>query len=98
MSKKVKNINGTTDDTCRCGSWLNHWEKYGGILAGVCVEKSCAKPAEVGAHVMKVESIDQGHYIVPLCRDHNALSGQEIEIRGSAKMVSANTKETCAKD
>ena len=98
MSKKVKNINGTTDNSCRCGSWLNHWQKYGGILAGVCVEKSCTKNAEAGAHVLKGDSIDQNWYIIPLCRDHNALWGKEIEIRDSAKIVSANTKETCAKE
>ncbi len=24
---KIKNINGTSDNTCTCGSWLKHWEK-----------------------------------------------------------------------
>ena len=28
---KVTNINGTSDNTCSCGSWLKHWEKFNSI-------------------------------------------------------------------
>ena len=99
MSKKVKNINGTTDNSCKCGSWLRHWEKYGGIMAGLCVEKSCTQNVEAGARVLKGDgSADESWYIVPLCKEHNALLGKEIEIRVSAKMVPADTKETCARE
>jgi hypothetical protein len=26
----VYNINGTSDNTCKCGSWLAHWKNYSG--------------------------------------------------------------------
>jgi len=94
---KVKNINGTSDNTCKCESWLKHWENYGGGKAGLCVVTSCVKKAEVGAHVQKANSTDNRWYIVPFCKDHNALTGKEIDISDSTKLVSANTKETCAK-
>lgn len=97
MSKKVKNINGTSDNSCKCGSWLNHWEKYGGGKAGMCAEKACTKKAEVGAHVLKADSNDKNWYIVPMCKDHNGLLGEEIEVMDSTVLVSANTAETCAK-
>ncbi len=25
MARTVRNINGTSDTTCKCGSWLKHW-------------------------------------------------------------------------
>src|SRR5437667_3135285 len=27
---KVNNVNGTSDSSCKCGSWLDHWKKFGG--------------------------------------------------------------------
>jgi len=94
---KVKNINGTSDATCKCDSWLKHWETYGGGTSGLCAEKSCTTKAEIGAHVQKADGNDNKWYIVPLCKKHNGLHGQEIEIMDSTKLVSANTKQTCAK-
>ncbi len=88
MSKKVKNINGITENTCKCESWLKHWEKFGGGKAGYCAEKSCMRSAEVGAHVQKGgESTDSSWYIVPLCKDHNGKKGEEIEIMDSTVPV-----------
>ena len=25
---RVNNINGTSDNSCNCGSWLDHWKNY----------------------------------------------------------------------
>jgi len=47
---RVTNINGTSDNTCRCVSWLNHWTKFGGgALPQFCPEEKCVEKPEVGA-------------------------------------------------
>ncbi len=97
MSKEVKNINGTKENICNCGSWLKHWEKFGEQKAGLCAEVSCQKKAIVGAHVQKSDSSDSSWYIIPLCKEHNNLFGQKISIKGSIKLVPANKQKTCAK-
>ena len=92
---KVKNINGTSSNTCHCDSWLKHWEKFSGETAGLCVEKSCTEHATVGAHVQKSTPLDQSWYIIPLCKGHNNRKGEEIELYGSPVLVSANVNKTC---
>lgn len=94
---KIKNINGTSTNTCSCGSWLEHWKKFSGqSIPTYCSEKSCTKKDLVGAHVQKSGAYDSNWYIVPLCNSHN-LSGGELEILDSITLVSANKAETCDK-
>ena len=31
MAKVKKNISGTSQNNCNCGSWLEHWEKFSEI-------------------------------------------------------------------
>ncbi|USE34577.1 hypothetical protein [Endozoicomonas sp. SCSIO W0465] len=92
---RVRNINGTSDHDCRCGSWLKHWELFSKEKASLCVEESCTNEATVGAHVQKISSYDNDWYIIPLCKHHNNLRGEEIELYGSPTLVSANVSETC---
>ena len=93
---KVININGTSDKTCKCGSWLEHWKKFSGqSLPPFCPEVTCVQKPEVGAHVQKESTTDKSWYIVPLCKTHNAKTGQSLEISDSIKLVSANVSETC---
>ena len=93
---KVNNINGTSQNTCKCGSWLDHWKKFSGqSLSSYCSEKSCTKKPEVGAHVQKDSSTDNNWYIIPLCTTHNGETGKSLEIMDSVKLVSANVSETC---
>ena len=74
---KVKNINGTSDNTCKCGSWLDHWKKFSGqSLPTYCPETKCIQKPEVGAHVQKDSSTDSSWYIVPFCKTHNGGNGQ----------------------
>jgi hypothetical protein len=97
---KVTNINGTSDNTCKCDSWLAHWEKFnptGQSLSLYCSEESCRNKPEVGAHVQKDSSTDKRWYIVPLCSTHNAKTGESLEIRDSISLASANVSETCGK-
>jgi hypothetical protein len=94
---KIKNINGTSDSNCVCGSWLQHWKNFSGQDVSYCSEKGCmTKQDLVGAHVQKSDSRDNNWYIIPLCKAHNA-SAKEIEITSDRKLVSANKTETCDK-
>ena len=95
---RVKNIKGTSDNTCICGSWLTHWENFSNShLRNCCSEKSCKNRPEVGAHVKKVNSSDDNWYIVPLCNRHNRIDNHfELKLgMDSIKLVfSANKDET----
>lgn len=92
---KVKNINGTSDNSCNCGSWLAHWKNYSGqLLSQWCAEANCINQPEVGAHVQK-DSRDAAWYIVPLCREHNSKRGATLDLVPAAVLVSANVANTC---
>jgi len=93
---KIKNINGTSQTTCSCGSWLKHREKFSGQTATYCPAGSCIHKDLVGAHVQKAGSSDSKWYIYPLCNEHNQSTG-ELEVSDAYKLVSANKKETCEK-
>ncbi len=91
---KVNNINGTSQNTCVCGTWLRHWEKGAGLRATTCSEYTCLASAEVGAHVQKDSLADRGWYIVPMCKRHNA-KAVSLMISDSVVMISANVSRTC---
>ncbi len=95
---KVNNVNGTSDNTCKCSSWLAHWKNFGGgTIPSYCSEKSCTAKPTVGAHVQKDSSTDRGWYIVPLCDAHNKRTGKSLELVDSTVLVSANVSQTCGK-
>lgn len=95
---KIKNINGTSDNTCKCGSWLDHWKKFSSqSLPTYCPEEKCTQKPEVGAHVQKDSSTDSRWYIIPLCKTHNGKTGETLNVSDIVKFVSANVKETCGK-
>ena len=95
---KVTNINGTTQNTCKCGSWLEHWKKFSGqSVPTYCPAIDCLEKPEVGAHVQKYGSADRSWYIIPLCKKCNAKTGQTLEVSDSIKLVSANVSQTCGK-
>jgi hypothetical protein len=94
---KVTNLNGTTQNTCRCGSWLAHWGKFSDQVAHGCFVNGCSKVHSVGGHVQKDSTTDRNWYIVPLCDDHNRKWGESLDIWDGANLVSANVSETCEK-
>lgn len=61
---KVTNINGTSENSCSCGSWLKHWENFnktGQKSPNIC--PACnSSYVEVGAHVQKYGSPDKSWY------------------------------------
>lgn len=97
MSKKIININGTADRSCRCGNWLRHWEKLSGRKQLLCPELNCDQRAMVGALVQKEGDTDGRWYIIPLCWDHSAKSGQELEVVDAARLVPAEAGEACGR-
>jgi hypothetical protein len=52
---------------------------------------------DVGAHVQKDNSSDNNWYIIPLCREHNKLTGKSLVINDLIQLVPANVSETCEK-
>ena len=95
---KVSNVNGTSQSTWKCGSWLDHWRKFSGqVLPSTCPELSCVNQPEVGAHVQRDSATDRSWYIVPLCKAHNSQTGKSINILDSTRLASANVANTCGK-
>ncbi len=101
----VKNIQGTSQNSCNCSSWLSHWGIYSSgthSLLTTCSVLGCAKMAEVGAHVAltaglgALSGFGSKWYIVPMCKSHNAESGL-LTIDNTTPLASANVSETCGK-
>lgn len=94
---KVNNINGTSGNTCKCGSWLQHWKNYSSqALPTYCPESTCTNKPELGAHVQKDSSYDRAWYIIPLCTKHNA-KAETLTVSDSIALVSANVSDTCGR-
>ncbi len=95
---KAKKNNGTGENICACGSWLDHWKKYGSqALPRYCTEAKCMHAPEVGAHIQKDGSSDNGWYIVPLCSAHNAEKGRSLNVSDAVQLVPADISITCGK-
>lgn len=107
---QVKNLNGTTSKTCKCGSWLEHLRNYRTdshygrdeifeIIDPIkkCAVIGCNQSSEVGGHVQKssIYSLDQNWYIIPLCKNHNNQRGATLEIKNNTPMALANVSKTC---
>ena len=92
MNTLVKNLSGTGQLTCRCGSWIKHWENFTRQKAYLCSATDCRTPADRGGHVIKQNSVDRQHYIVPLCV---ACNNRTDTFNISATLVSANVQATC---
>jgi hypothetical protein len=94
---KVNNINGTSQNPCRCGSWLDHWENFSGQpVPTYCPGFCCYRRDLLGVHVKKAESDDDNWYIVPLCAEHNRATGT-LTVTDGCRLVSANVRKTCGK-
>lgn len=91
---KVKNISGTSQNVCKCGSWIQHWRNFSGQQATICRASGCSRKDLTGSHVQKDVYYDNGWYIVPFCNGHNHASGS-VELVAGTVLVSANKKLTC---
>ena len=96
----LRNQNGTSDRSCYCGSWIDHWKNYtGSENAAVCVVAGCMKQPTIGAHVefAKVEKQKGFSYIAPMCVEHNNARGGEFLSRPGIRLARGNVVETCGK-
>lgn len=92
----VKNVKGSGERPCGCGSWLMHWERFAGVRAVRCGVLHCAGSAHVGAHVVKDGEADKDQYIVPMCQFHYSQSGVSLPLASDVVMIQANVAKTCA--
>lgn len=91
-----KNKNGTSDRSCYCGTWKQHWINYSKKnWPLICSVKGCSNSAEVGAHVYNT-NISKKEYIVPMCKSCNRLT-EEFYLNKDVVLVNANVSETCGK-
>lgn len=87
----VKNLNGTKDKEPPLGydSWIEYWEIEVGHEAKQCSNCGTDKNL-VGAHIKKVDSNDNKHYIVPLCKKCNNIHNKNFVIH--SELVPVNPK------
>ena len=92
-----KNIKGTSDRSCKCGSWKNHWIKYSGeSWPEKCSVKGCNRDATLGAHVRNIYKDITGEYIIPMCDICNKRD-TTFSIKQNTVPVPANKNKTCEK-
>ncbi len=93
---EVKNVKGTAERNCKCGTWINHWENFSlKTLPNTCCVLGCEEIVKVGAHVIKCKSNDKNHYIVPFCHQHNEIENECFKLKSSVELISANESQTC---
>jgi len=98
-SVKIKNVNGTADRSCKCDSWLEHWEIFSNKTTSSCSVSGCTNNATLGAHVTRPAAKNEDYkthpYIVPMCSSHNGMHGEEFRTKENTTFVWANVAETC---
>jgi hypothetical protein len=97
---ELKNEKATSDRTCSCGSWLEHWKKFTGKSeVPTCIVKGCNKEAEVGAHVeFTLQEKQKGlSYIAPMCGDHNKDRSLVFKSKPGYRLARGAVAETCGK-
>ncbi len=94
----VRNVAGTRYNTCRCGTWLQHWRTYSGGTRKTCAKIGCQSAASVGAHVEFTDRrVRKEVHIVPLFLACNHwANGEEMPIDRRTWLVVADRPE-CAK-
>lgn len=92
-NKDWKNKNGTSNRTCKCGSWKEHWiNRSGKEWPTKCSVLGCNNVATLGAHIINKNV--SGEYIVPACESCNKVS-YEFNLKNNITLVSANKQKTC---
>lgn len=90
-----KNKAGTSNRSCNCGTWKQHWiNRSGKNWPNECSISGCINTSTLGAHVINSNVI--GERIVPACDSCNKL-GDEFNLKGGVTLVLANKSTTCAK-
>jgi hypothetical protein len=83
---------GTTDDSCSCGTWKDHWiNNTNKSWPNDCSLNNCPSNPSLGAHVEN--SAVSGVRIVPMCDSCNGKNGS-FTLRGDVSVPEAN-KPAC---
>lgn len=87
------NKSGTSDRSCNCGTWQQHWLNYSKkSWPDSCSVKECTDSPTLGAHIYNPDVT--GERIAPMCSSCNGLSGT-FSLKGGVNLPSANKSETC---
>jgi hypothetical protein len=92
---RVRNRMDIELESCRCGSWLQHWDSFSRQKANFCMVLGCDNKPEVGGLVQKAG--EDKLYIVPLCRACAAKTGEELDIVVTVNLVPTQAEGTCAR-
>jgi hypothetical protein len=93
---RIKNINDMCEQSCRCGSWLEHWKNHSKQpFPNVCPAKGCEQVPVAGAFVQKDNYFNTDWYIVPLCHKHNRLYGASLDLSDSVALVLGKAFKDC---
>lgn len=88
-----KNKKGTSNRSCSCESWKQHWINISGeSWPEKCSIYGCSSTPTLGAHIYN--SNVSGEKIVPACDSCNKLS-DEFDLKSGTTLVSANKSDTC---
>ena len=89
-----RNVIGSDERKCSCGSWKEHWKKFSGKKwPSECSVKGCSESADLGAHVHIVG--EKKEWIVPMCTNCNNDPDKTFQLKANTILVSANKAETC---
>ncbi len=81
-------------ESCTCGSWLKHWERFSEQTTQYCQVIGCLNRDVVGALVQIAGGYDKNGYVYPMCRKHSR-SVEELEISETFALVPAEPRLTC---
>lgn|ERR1035438_3639052 len=105
----VKNLNGSPQTVCGCGSWLNHWRRYGKPSAAFAQRQRCAvvvcdHPIELGVPVQKevLDGVrvlgmrgDASWYVLPLCLACSQKPESALMVDDGCGLAPTSLQETC---
>jgi hypothetical protein len=97
----VRNVAGSSrSGTCKCGSWIAHWEKISGRKRpGRCAVDGCGGSVSDGAHVQSLDGrTDKKWWIAPTCTSCNRSRHKEgMGLAVSTILVLARKSGTCGR-
>ncbi|BDQ28423.1 hypothetical protein [Helicobacter ailurogastricus] len=87
--EEVQHISGTDRYIPSYGepqSWIDFYRKYSNLSVLTCCYLRCTQEAVIGAHV-KVKSIGNKYFIVPVCKSHNPKGNQTFTVNSGTRAV-----------
>lgn len=92
-NKNWKNKVGTSNRSCKCKTWKQHWlNGSNNSWPNVCSISGCSNTPTLGAHI--INSNVSGERVIPACDSCNKLS-DEFNLKEGVILVLANKSKTC---